>query len=333
MEEFNPKLQSNTTFFPTPSHQQEQTSLGFIDEVFAHLITSPPPTATLDGLLQGIKANLTPLHLPSNDAAVLHPDYSEVVNTPNSSSISSSSTENTAPPHRNYANQAHRKIGQEEDDDDAHEEEIPEKRTDKQLKPKRKNQLKRQREPRFAFMTKSDIDHLDDGYRWRKYGQKAVKNSPFPRSYYRCTTAACGVKKRVERSSKDSSIVVTTYEGTHTHPCPVTPRTTCFATMPPGTARGGAAPNHFINMPGQMYDHHQHAGLQEQQPYNLLQYSLTSPLIFGTNTTTTITSSVSNPTFRERPFCPSVAASMPRDHGLLQDMLPSKMLIKEPKEE
>lgn len=30
-------------------------------------------------------------------------------------------------------------------------------------------------------MTKSEIDHLEDGYRWRKYGQKAVKNSPFPR--------------------------------------------------------------------------------------------------------------------------------------------------------
>jgi len=45
---------------------------------------------------------------------------------------------------------------------------------------KKKNQ-KRQKEPRFAFMTKSEVDHLDDGYRWRKYGQKAVKNSPFPR--------------------------------------------------------------------------------------------------------------------------------------------------------
>ena len=40
---------------------------------------------------------------------------------------------------------------------------------------------KRARQPRFAFMTKSEVDHLEDGYRWRKYGQKAVKNSPFPR--------------------------------------------------------------------------------------------------------------------------------------------------------
>jgi hypothetical protein len=48
------------------------------------------------------------------------------------------------------------------------------------LKPKKRSQ-KRLREPRFAFMTKSEVDHLDDGYRWRKYGQKAVKNSPYPR--------------------------------------------------------------------------------------------------------------------------------------------------------
>uniref|UniRef100_A0A803LF19 WRKY domain-containing protein n=1 Tax=Chenopodium quinoa TaxID=63459 RepID=A0A803LF19_CHEQI len=61
-------------------------------------------------------------------------------------------------------------------------------------------------------MTKSEVDHLEDGYRWRKYGQKAVKNSPFPRSYYRCTSASCNVKKRVERSFTDPSIVVTTYE-------------------------------------------------------------------------------------------------------------------------
>ena len=45
----------------------------------------------------------------------------------------------------------------------------------------KKKSEKREREPRFAFMTKSEVDHLEDGYRWRKYGQKAVKNSPFPR--------------------------------------------------------------------------------------------------------------------------------------------------------
>ncbi|EER97847.2 hypothetical protein BDA96_02G009300 [Sorghum bicolor] len=73
-------------------------------------------------------------------------------------------------------------------------------------------------------MTKSDVDHLEDGYRWRKYGQKAVKNSPFPRSYYRCTNSKCTVKKRVERSSDDPSVVVTTYEGQHCHHTVAFPR-------------------------------------------------------------------------------------------------------------
>ncbi|XP_057448133.1 probable WRKY transcription factor 57 isoform X3 [Lotus japonicus] len=83
-------------------------------------------------------------------------------------------------------------------------------------KSKKKGQ-KRIRQPRFAFMTKSEVDHLEDGYRWRKYGQKAVKNSPFPRSYYRCTNSKCTVKKRVERSSEDPTTVITTYEGQHCH--------------------------------------------------------------------------------------------------------------------
>lgn len=49
-------------------------------------------------------------------------------------------------------------------------------------KGKRKGNKKiREERPRFAFRTKSPDDILDDGYRWRKYGQKAVKNSSFPR--------------------------------------------------------------------------------------------------------------------------------------------------------
>ena len=40
---------------------------------------------------------------------------------------------------------------------------------------------KKMRNRRFAFQTRSQVDILDDGYRWRKYGQKAVKNNKFPR--------------------------------------------------------------------------------------------------------------------------------------------------------
>ncbi|KAL1547388.1 putative WRKY transcription factor 43 [Salvia divinorum] len=83
---------------------------------------------------------------------------------------------------------------------------------------KNKKSEKKVKRPRFAFQTKSSVDILDDGYRWRKYGQKAVKNNKFPRSYYRCTREGCNVKKQVQRLSRDESVVVTTYEGRHTHP-------------------------------------------------------------------------------------------------------------------
>ncbi|PKA57309.1 putative WRKY transcription factor 51 [Apostasia shenzhenica] len=73
---------------------------------------------------------------------------------------------------------------------------------------------------RIAFRTKSEVDNLDDGFKWRKYGKKPIKNSPNPRNYYRCSTEGCSVKKRVERDINDQSYVITTYEGVHNHTSP-----------------------------------------------------------------------------------------------------------------
>lgn len=50
-----------------------------------------------------------------------------------------------------------------------------------EVKPSKKKGEKKIRKPRYAFQTRSQVDILDDGYRWRKYGQKAVKNNKFPR--------------------------------------------------------------------------------------------------------------------------------------------------------
>jgi len=59
----------------------------------------------------------------------------------------------------------------------------------------------------------------DDGYNWRKYGQKQVKGSEYPRSYYRCTSPNCPVKKKVERSF-DGHITEIIYKGQHNHEPP-----------------------------------------------------------------------------------------------------------------
>ncbi|VFQ79101.1 unnamed protein product [Cuscuta campestris] len=108
---------------------------------------------------------------------------------------------------------------------------------------------KRQKQPRFSFLTKSEIDNLEDGYRWRKYGQKAVKNSPFPRSYYRCTSQKCTVKKRVERSYEDPTVVVTTYEGQHNHHCPATLRGNAVALLSPASFLASSSPAAAALMP------------------------------------------------------------------------------------
>ncbi|KAH7860274.1 hypothetical protein Vadar_011518 [Vaccinium darrowii] len=73
---------------------------------------------------------------------------------------------------------------------------------------------------RVAFRTKSELEIMDDGFKWRKYGKKMVKNSPNPRNYYKCASGGCNVKKRVERDSEDPSYVITTYDGVHNHESP-----------------------------------------------------------------------------------------------------------------
>ncbi|XP_028229737.1 probable WRKY transcription factor 13 isoform X3 [Glycine soja] len=48
------------------------------------------------------------------------------------------------------------------------------------MKMKKMKARRKVREPRFCFKTMSDVDVLDDGYKWRKYGQKVVKNTQHP---------------------------------------------------------------------------------------------------------------------------------------------------------
>ncbi|XVF08873.1 hypothetical protein REPUB_Repub07fG0041700 [Reevesia pubescens] len=73
---------------------------------------------------------------------------------------------------------------------------------------------------KIAYRTRSNNEEVDDGYRWRKYGQKIVKENPHARHYYRCSTGDCPVRKLIEPDSEDRSFSIITYEGRHNHDVP-----------------------------------------------------------------------------------------------------------------
>ncbi|XP_044954498.1 WRKY transcription factor SUSIBA2-like [Hordeum vulgare subsp. vulgare] len=88
----------------------------------------------------------------------------------------------------------------------------------------------------------------DDGYTWRKYGQKDILGSRFPRSYYRCTHKnyyGCDAKKKVQRLDDDPFMYEVTYCGSHscltsTTPLLNFPTATATATNSPTAATGSS---------------------------------------------------------------------------------------------
>ncbi|KAK8969964.1 putative WRKY transcription factor 69 [Platanthera guangdongensis] len=60
-----------------------------------------------------------------------------------------------------------------------------------------------------------------DSWAWRKYGQKPIKGSPYPRGYYRCSSSkGCPARKQVERSRVDPTTFIVTYSSDHDHSRP-----------------------------------------------------------------------------------------------------------------
>ncbi|KAL9234497.1 hypothetical protein vseg_009366 [Gypsophila vaccaria] len=60
-----------------------------------------------------------------------------------------------------------------------------------------------------------------DMWAWRKYGQKPIKGSPYPRGYYRCSSSkGCSARKQVERNRTDPKMFIVTYTSEHNHPMP-----------------------------------------------------------------------------------------------------------------
>ncbi|KAB2024996.1 hypothetical protein ES319_D06G123600v1 [Gossypium barbadense] len=84
---------------------------------------------------------------------------------------------------------------------------------------RRKNRVKKV--IRVPAISSKIADIPPDEYSWRKYGQKPIKGSPFPRGYYKCSSVrGCPARKHVERAPDDPSMLIVTYEGEHRHTQP-----------------------------------------------------------------------------------------------------------------
>ncbi|CAN6242277.1 unnamed protein product [Urochloa humidicola] len=81
---------------------------------------------------------------------------------------------------------------------------------------RRKHRVKRT--IRVPAISPKVADIPADEYSWRKYGQKPIKGSPYPRGYYKCSTVrGCPARKHVERDPVEPSMLIVTYEGEHRH--------------------------------------------------------------------------------------------------------------------
>ncbi|KAK4277077.1 hypothetical protein QN277_015129 [Acacia crassicarpa] len=81
---------------------------------------------------------------------------------------------------------------------------------------RRKNRMKKV--VRVPAISSKVADIPPDEYSWRKYGQKPIKGSPYPRGYYKCSTVrGCPARKHVERALDDPTMLIVTYEGEHRH--------------------------------------------------------------------------------------------------------------------
>ncbi|KAH7513871.1 hypothetical protein FEM48_Zijuj11G0028500 [Ziziphus jujuba var. spinosa] len=99
--------------------------------------------------------------------------------------------------------------------------ELPEKKPKDMKDSVIKHKRRKNQQKRVVKEVKED-GLSSDMWAWRKYGQKPIKGSPYPRSYYRCSSSkGCPARKQVERSSSNPEIFIITYTAEHIHAHPV----------------------------------------------------------------------------------------------------------------
>ncbi|GIQ82113.1 hypothetical protein KIPB_003196, partial [Kipferlia bialata] len=79
--------------------------------------------------------------------------------------------------------------------------------------------------PRSSASTRFSVPAhiLEDGYQWRKYGQKLSKSATHPTCYFKCAHPNCPVKRQIyhDPSGSGDQGFASRYQGTHSHPAPL----------------------------------------------------------------------------------------------------------------
>ncbi|KAJ4892435.1 putative WRKY transcription factor 46 [Raphanus sativus] len=138
-----------------------------------------------------------------------------------------------------YQNAISRLSATEEDDNNIlkRSREIDNKDSKEVFKKRKISEKKTEKVSFFVGGAGQEKGSIDDGYCWRKYGQKEIHGSINPRGYFRCThrfTQNCLAVKQVQKSDTDPSIFEVKYVGNHTcnnttTSSPKTPITTNFS--------------------------------------------------------------------------------------------------------
>ncbi|MCD7448240.1 WRKY transcription factor [Datura stramonium] len=82
----------------------------------------------------------------------------------------------------------------------------------------KKRKFRERKVIRIPAISSRIADIPADEFSWRKYGQKPIKGSKYPRGYYKCSSVrGCPARKHVERAMDDPAMLIVTYEWEHVH--------------------------------------------------------------------------------------------------------------------
>ncbi|CAI9782207.1 unnamed protein product [Fraxinus pennsylvanica] len=110
-----------------------------------------------------------------------------------------------------------------------------------------------------------------DLWAWRKYGQKPIKGSPYPRGYYRCSSSkGCSARKQVERSRTDPNMLVITYTSEHNHPWPTQRNALAGSTRSQPSKNSSSAPKNSSS---------DHQGQKSTNPKEINTENVSSPSV------------------------------------------------------